>query len=367
MGNFRVLSDAAVLDILLNLPRSGILQLRDRLVGALIELSEGAERDYQPDASIVNRPEGMKCLFRPFSSAGAFGTKIVVTPAPSSPAANSLHGIISICDQDGLPLGVINAEEVTGYRTALSAIVPYLWRSHTDNIVVFGAGKQALWHLRFALSLRGDEIKTITVANRSAERAQQLISRLKEENQGRWKSTADFEYLSSSSSEYDAQLQYRLAAADAIFCTVGTKSPVFPAHYVTNGRKERNPYISAVGSWQADMLEVDPELLVQATNAAGGKLREQGSKLAVLVDDRESALKHSGEIVQSKLAAEYIVEIGEIEISRKRGEKLESLSTLEDGLIIYKSIGVSTTDLAIGTAILDIAEKKGAGTVIPEF
>ena len=33
------------------------------------------------------------------------------------------------------------------------------------RIVVFGAGKQALWHVRLALALRGDEIKHSAIVN----------------------------------------------------------------------------------------------------------------------------------------------------------------------------------------------------------
>lgn len=368
MSGFRVLSDDVVHDILINLSKPDILRLRDSLLECLMDISTGLERQYQPEVGVVNRPEGQRCLFRPFSSSTSFGTKVIVTPAPSSSAAGSLHGIIAVCDQDGHPTGVINAEEVTGYRTALSALIPYMWRRHTDNIVVFGAGKQALWHLRLALALRGDEITTITIVNRSEQRAQQLITTIKEENQARWKSPSTFEYLDPSLSDYQARLQYRLAVCDAIFCTVGTTAPVFPSQYVTNGKRNRYPYISAVGSWQEDMMELDPELLVYAIKNADESLRQgSGSKVAVLVDDRTSALKHSGEIVQSKVATEHLVEIGEVETSRRLGQNNHWLSSLEDGLLIYKSIGVSTTDLAIGNAILAFAEEQSVGIEIPNF
>ncbi|KAF2970925.1 hypothetical protein GQX73_g2627 [Xylaria multiplex] len=339
MGNLLVLGDSIVHDILINLSRAEILAFRDVLAGCLRDFSVGSEKSYQPPVGVVNRPEGQKCLFRPFTSSGAIGVKIVVDPAPSSTAAGALHGIITLCDSDGLPLGIINAEEVTGYRTALSALIPYLWRRYTDNIVVFGAGKQALWHLRLALALRGDEIKSIVIINRTAVRAEILINKIKEENYLRWKSTATIEHLNSSVLNFQELLKSHLSSADAIFCTVGTIEPLFPASHILAEAKERQPYISAVGSWQPDMIELDPELLRHAAKGESG-LTELTSG-SVLVDDCEGALLHSGEVIRSGLGIKDLVEVGEIEsIRQKKGGQWLPQIRLEEGLLMYKSVGV---------------------------
>lgn len=369
MGSFRVLSDSAVHDILINLPRADILGFRDTLAQCLVNFSTAQERQHQPPAGIVNRPEGQRCLFRLFTSPSNVGAKVIVSPSPSSPAAGSgLHGMIALCDQDGLPAGVLNAEEVTGYRTSLSALIPWLWRRRTDNIVVFGAGKQALWHLRLALALRGDEIRSVSVVNRSADRGRQLVEKLGSENSERWKSAAKLEYVDPSREDYDAWLQSNLAVADAVFCTVGTTTPLFPAKYVTGEKRERQPYVSAVGSWQPNMIELDPSLLQHVVGRPDVGFQWEGSSGGVvLVDDREGTSDHAGEVVASKLKAEDLVEVGEVEELKRRADNPELVRWLEDGLLVYKSVGVSLTDLYAGNAILALAEKRGAGTVIPEF
>ncbi|KAL4872606.1 hypothetical protein BDV12DRAFT_161851 [Aspergillus spectabilis] len=71
-----------------------------------------------------------------------------------------------------------HSEEFTASRTSLGSKLLYQHRHRTENIVVFGAGKQALWHLRLALVLYGSDIQTVTIINRCAKRAQQLIDRL---------------------------------------------------------------------------------------------------------------------------------------------------------------------------------------------
>ncbi|KAI1272990.1 hypothetical protein F5Y07DRAFT_276939 [Xylaria sp. FL0933] len=364
MGNLLVLGNSDIHNILINLSKPEILTFGDALVRCLMDYSVGAEREYQPAPGVINRPEGQKCLFRPFTSSDGVGTKIIVQPAPTSKAAGALRGMIAMCDEDGLPSGILNAEEITGYRTALIALTPYLWRRHTEKIVIFGAGKQALWHLRLALALRGDEIKSITVINRTVSRAEELLVKVKEENNGRWRSSATMQHIDPSRSDYQECLKMHLSTADAIFCTVGSTEPLFPASYVITEGRERQPYISAVGSWQPDMIELDPELLRQAV-----KRISPGSKAgSVLVDDRKWVLQHSGEAARSKIEPEHLVEIGEIE-KLQSGESDEQplRDWMKEGLLVYKSVGVGMTDLAASNAILAIARERRLGTTISNF
>lgn len=364
MGNLLVLGDSDIHDILINLSKEDILSFRDALARCLRAYSVGAEREYQPAPGVINRPEGQKCLFRPFTSSDGIGTKIIVQPAPTSKAAGALRGMVAMCDSDGLPSGILNAEEITGYRTALIALTPYLWRRHTEKIVVFGAGKQALWHLRLALALRGDEIESIVVINRTVSRAEALLAKVKEENNTRWKSAATMQHIDPSRSDFQECLKGHLAVANAVFCTVGSAEPLFPASYIITEGRERQPYISAVGSWQPDMIELDPELLLQAV-----KRISPGSKAgSVLVDDRKWVLEHSGEAARSKIGAEYLVEIGEIEaVQKDEGDKGPLQNWMKDGLLVYKSVGVGMTDLAASNAIMAIARERRLGTTISHF
>ncbi|KAK2603976.1 hypothetical protein QQS21_003812 [Conoideocrella luteorostrata] len=379
-----VLGNDAVHDLLISLSRPEIIKFHDQMADCLIEHSIGQERQYQPEASIVNRPEGHKILFRPFTSPSCVGTKIVVTPRPA-PVADTqkraaLGGIVTLCDTDGKPLAIINAKEVTGYRTTMSAMIPFLWRRDASSIVVFGAGLQALWHTRLALALRGSEIKSITVVNRSLSRAQDLIAQVKEENATWWKSQAKLESLDPSLPDYDDQLRSRLEKSSVIFCTVGSTSPVFPANYIGNiGHEKRattGPLITGVGSWQADMIEIDPGLVkyaVQCSNhidfASGNVKNDQRAKRGVIVvDSIQDSRAHAGEVVQSGLTTEEMMEVGEIIHRLRKGTlSAEVQEWIASGLLIYKSIGVSTTDIVAGEAVIDMAKRKHVGTLVPQF
>jgi ornithine cyclodeaminase/alanine dehydrogenase-like protein (mu-crystallin family) len=231
MGDCIVLNDTAVHEILVSLSKDEILIFIDSIATALKNISVNGDHEYQPSASIVNRPDGRKNLFRLFTSSTGVGAKIIVDPSralaneePSASEARrnrltSLHGVLALCDQNGYAAGFINAEELTGRRTFVSAMLLYTRRKDTTNIVVFGAGKQALWHSRLALALRGEEIKKITYINRSAERTKHLLEQIKKENEAQWKTTTVFEGIVLSTTSHDERLIQVLSQADVIFCT----------------------------------------------------------------------------------------------------------------------------------------------------
>ncbi|KAK5633593.1 hypothetical protein RRF57_009307 [Xylaria bambusicola] len=170
--------------------------------------------------------------------------------------------------------------------------------------------------------------------------------------------------IDPSHSDYQDCLKGYLSTADAIFCTVGSTEPLFPASYVLSEGRKRQPYVSAVGSWQPDMIELDPELLHQTVKGISSGSRA-GS---VLADDRKYVLEHSGEFARSKIGAENVVEIGEIENLQDSETDKEPLENwMKDGLLVYKSVGVGLTDLAASNAIMAIAKQRQLGTTISQF
>ncbi|KAF4556369.1 Ornithine cyclodeaminase-like protein 2 [Elsinoe fawcettii] len=379
-----ILGEKVIHDLLLNLERPDILYIHDELVSCLVKLTVEDERKYQPDASIVNRPEGQKILFRPFTSSNAMGTKIIATPRPvhtSEGVKNPpLDGVITICNDDGKPRGLLDGKEITGYRTTLSAMVPFLWRRNVANIVIFGAGMQAQWHCRLALALRGSEIRSITVVNRTASRAEEVVSQLRKENESIWKSQVKLEWLDPAQSEYDNLLRRLLEDASVIFCTTPSTSPLFPASVIIDHLEKDQgriaPLITAVGSWQADMLEIDPSLIhhaIRVSDSIDFSRRDSPSRHttkggAIVTDDREASLKHAGEVVQTGLKELQLVEIGDL-MDRKRRDTLsaELEGWMASGLLIYKSIGVSMTDLVTSNFILDFARRRSLGTKVTDF
>lgn len=368
MANIQILDNPKIHDLLINLSKEETIAFRQTIEQTFEQFSVDGERQHQPMPTVANRPSGQHTLFRPFTSDSSVGTKIIVNP-PLGPDGQKdpLHGIILLCDGKGNPTGILSAEEVTGYRTAMNAMVPFCWRRNVRNVLIFGGGVQAIWHTRLILALRGEEVKNITFVNRSKERIDKLIATVVEENQVRWKSTCTFHFINSTSSGFEQELKSRLAMVDCIFCTTPSKKPLFPSSYLTK-ETDRLPFISAVGSWQTDMIELDPELLRLAVATSDGYNPVTGvNQGTILTDDRDFALSGCGELVQSRVTAKDVVELGEI-IGLKNGKDSSSSLTnvdtdradrfISEGFVIYKSVGLSLTDLTSSNAILRIFNEK---------
>lgn len=365
MTNIQVLDNPTIHNLLINLSKEESLTFREIIERTLESFSVNGERQFQPPPSIVNRPSGQNTLFRPFTSDTCIGTKITVEPGPDGQGRKDpLHGLIVLTDGKGNPTGLLRSDEVTGYRTSMSAMVPFSWRKNVDHIVVFGTGVQALWHTRLILTFRGEEVKSITYIGRSNEQVDGLVATISSENRDRWRSGCSFQYINFTALDAQREIENCLRSADCLFCTTPSKEPLFPARYLTRTKGGRQPFVSAIGSWQPDMIELDPSLLHGTITASDGcnPLTEGGNRDMILVDDRDFGLENCGELVQSGIAANDVVELGEI-ISLKKGvgltkehEKVDWF--VSEGFVVYKSVGVSLTDLTVGIAILDLYKKQ---------
>lgn len=382
MSGLIVVGDSAVHDILIGQTRDETLAFQAALGDALVSLSSANEGKYQPVPGVVNRPTGQKVLFRAFTSAAAVGTKTIVSPvaetdpATGAKAAAPLRGMLSLCDINGLPRGVVNAADVTGYRTSLCALIPFTWRRTVRSVVVYGSGKQALWHIRLALALRGDEIDTIHVVNRSAETANSMIDRIRGENEVHWKSKATLTYVDPSQPGGGGSLAPILGSADVIFCTVPSTEPLFRLGDVLGsaGERQREPLITAIGAWQPQMIELDPDITRHAARVSAAAVGDDSFRGAVVVDDRHECKENTGDIIQSGLGSDQLIELGDIldwlreEPVTQRALSPEKLAAWTgEGFLVYKSIGVSVTDLVSGNKIVDLAREKNLGTLIPDF
>lgn len=102
------------------------------------------------------------------------------------------------------------------------------------------------------------------------------------------------------------------------------------------------------------MIELDPELLRRAVKDKKACNPKTGSSdRVVIVDDVKSVPTHSGEIIQSGLVGERLIELGEIVHIRRQTEDTVKTERLDEWLrtglvVVYKSVGVGRTDRAAG-------------------
>ena len=359
---FTILSDADVQTLLHNISQSDVQELASALNQALIQYSCNDELPYQPHRANVTRPNGQVSLFMPATTPSSIGVKMVgvapsQTPPPGEKPKPALRSVLTICDELGQAVGVLNAAELTAFRTSLGSMLLYRYRKKTENIIVFGAGKQAEWHIRLAILLKGDDIRKITIVNRSSARAKDLVDSLTQSKVGSHIKMEVFE-------EKENGLEDLITEADVMFCTTPSTSPLFPASYLlSDSGLSKSRFISAIGSYRLDMQEIDPELLKHITNPSG-PFASQVHQGYITVDSIKGCMDEAGELVAAGLKPEQMREAGKIDGLR---EEEGVQKWLEEGFVVYKSVGVGIMDIAIGKSLMDLAAEKGVGVHLDSF
>lgn len=230
------------------------------------------------------------------------------------------HGALTIMSSNGTPTGFLNAEEVTAFRTALCSSLLFCRRKSFKSITVFGAGRQAFWHIRLALLLRGSSLKTVNIISRTfSDRVRDLLktfyavdSEIKE-REG-WENVK-FSILTPGYGEYARLLKEQLRAADVIITTVPSTAPLFDPTILTSteGRR-KGRLIIAIGSYKPHMIEIPVEIFQQAVKPHEHRHYHKHASEGgvVVVDTLTGCLKEAGEIIQAGLSPKQLVEVGEL-------------------------------------------------------
>ncbi|EXJ90197.1 ornithine cyclodeaminase [Capronia coronata CBS 617.96] len=330
-----VLRDRDVLTLLSSLSQEESRRLLERLHDILREFSRNTR--VAPEERMIHQPEresittklGNTSLFMPSSTTTSTGIKVVTL------SSGGLKGSINVFAPEGDLLGVLNAAEVTAFRTALAVMIPYARYQHSKaKVVVFGAGRQAEWHIKLALLL--SDIKQVTVVNRSSPRRMELLF---EEMAQRYPETK-LTLLLKTAPDYDSQLRSRLEDSDVIFCCTPATTPHFPYTYLS--AKPR--FISLIGSYKPFMQEVDSQTLL-----SGGR---------IYVDTKEGCLVEAGELIKANVTADQLIEIGEL-----HGD--DPLTAA--GNVVFKCVGLGIMDIVIARELLAMAEEKGLGLLVDDF
>lgn len=327
-------------------------------------------------------------------------TSMASEPMSTKSSGTSPKGSLTLFERDGTPRALVNAEELTAFRTALASTMLFKKRTNVHDVVIFGAGKQAYWHARLALLLRPDDVHHLNIINRSFDTSKHMLKELFSDS---WpvklnRSRVQTMIITPSHVEYDRHLREMVRKASAIFCTTPATQPLFPPEILTSteGRK-KGRYIAAVGSYKPHMCEIHPHIIRQAVAPTHRhhhhRHAQQGG--AIVVDSVESALREAGELIQAGLGGREVVELGELILLKREAEqrRKESTTSLDsDGIeigekkgkagdeadkslhewlcrgnVIYKSVGLGLMDVTVGGDLVRVADERGVGTIIDNF
>jgi alanine dehydrogenase len=256
----------------------------------------------------------------PAALPGCAGMKWV-NAHPQNPSRNlpSVMAIMIYNDSEtGYPLAIMDATEITAYRTGAAAAIAskYLARQDSCTMGIIGAGRQAYTQILAHAGLFSPI--SINVFDISTDAVDRLIS-----------SFPQFSIKNCPVQE---------AAASDIVCTLTpSRSPIVKKEWTIGGT-----HINAVGADAAGKQELDPSILKEAI---------------VIVDDLEQA-SAAGEINVPIQKGIYTIQevhgtLAELVMGKKNGRTDDKVIT------VFDSTGIAIEDIAVAKHLFEKAQQVG--------
>lgn len=274
-----------------------------------------------PARTRVDMPTG-QFLVMPSCFGGFAGVK-VATVAPENPARGlpRIQARYLVFDAETLSLQAeLDGTALTTLRTpavSIAAVRDAFTRfDDRVNVVVFGAGPQAIGHL--------DTIRDCLDESRQIDRVT-FVVRQPDRVTVPDRYAAVAEVLASG----DERVTDALQGADVVVCSTTASTPVFDSRWVSD-----RAIVIAVGSHDPDAREVDGALCARAL---------------VIVETVDNAMRECGDIVMA-------VDEGSLRVDQLVTIKSVATDGLpeHDGPIFFKSCGMSWQDLAVASAIASV-------------
>jgi len=256
----------------------------------------------------------------PAALPGCAGMKWVnVHPGNPSLGLPSVMAVLIYSDPEtGYPLAIMDATEITAYRTGAAAAIAskYLARRSPHTMGVIGAGYQAYTQiLAHAELFNPISINAFDISKAAVGRLGRSLPQLS--------------VKSCSVQE---------AAASDIVCTLTpSRSPVVKREWIMPGT-----HINAVGADAPGKQELEPSILKEAI---------------VVVDDLTQA-SHSGEInvpIEKGLysTSEVYGTLAEVIVGKKKGR------TDSRAITVFDSTGIAVEDIAVAKLLFEKAQQAG--------
>ncbi len=262
-------------------------------------------------------------------ASATLGLKVVCVMAQGSGSRHDSHQglVVLFSTENGTPLGIFEASEITSIRTAAASAVATraLARAGSRTLGLLGTGIQARAHLEAMLLVRPFE----RVLAFSPDRA----------------SCATFARTATDrhgvSVEAVASAREAVRESDVVCTVTSSSSPVLQGTWLRAGT-----HVNAVGACMRHARELD-----------GDAVR----RCRLFVDRLESAREESGDFLlaveEGCIGPDHIVgELGDVLLQRLPGRRNE------DEITLFDSVGLAIEDLAAARHLLERAEQEGAGT-----
>lgn len=269
-------------------------------------------------------PDG-EFLIMPSEGARNSGVK-AATIAPKNPVRGleKIQGIYILFDSDTLaPLATMDGAELTAIRTPATtlAAVRHIAQAAPEDerigngphVLVFGAGVQALNHIRAARAVFADA--TFSVVGKRTHRVAELAATL----------AAEGIKVQDASGEMEAAV----AAADVVLCVTSSPEPLFDGSLPRDGA-----IIASVGQHGLDAREVDATLVLRSD---------------VVVEGRASSWRESGNLIPARSVEEW----QEIEPINLKELVAGKLVRRPGTCCLYTGVGMAWEDLITAAVVYE--------------
>jgi ornithine cyclodeaminase/alanine dehydrogenase-like protein (mu-crystallin family) len=264
----------------------------------------------------VSEQDSTVLLLMPtWHSQSSMGVKLVtVSPENSARQLPTVHSIFILFDtKTGVPIAMIDGEELTLRRTAAASALAstYLSRPDSTTLLIVGTGKLAPYMAAAHCAAR--PIRNIKVWGRSQEKAEYTAQQIR---------LQDLPQGVIVQAVTDLELEAR--NADIISCATTSTTPIVLGQWIQPGA-----HVDLVGGFKPNMREADDDLIRTAT---------------VFVDTMAGALAEAGDLIQpiasgSFSPAAVAAELADLSAGRHNGRSNALQVTL------FKSVGTGIEDL----------------------
>jgi ornithine cyclodeaminase/alanine dehydrogenase-like protein (mu-crystallin family) len=270
-------------------------------------------------------------LFMPARVGDDLGAKVVsVFPRNAARGLETVQGDLLLLDATtGRPAALMDARELTAIRTGAASglATDLLAVPSARTAAILGTGALAADQLRAVCAVR--PIERVHIYSRDPAHVAAFVARMHQEVTAEVMPAA-----SAAEAVHDA---------DVICAATTSAAPV-----VTGRDLKLGAHVNGVGSYTAEMQEVDEETV-----------RRAGT---VFVDCRAAALAEAGDVVialrRGAIGEGDLIELGTVAAGRHPGR------SAADTITFFKSVGVAVQDVAAGAEVLRRARELGLGTEV---
>ncbi|MFJ7407085.1 MULTISPECIES: ornithine cyclodeaminase family protein [unclassified Lysinibacillus] len=249
----------------------------------------------------------------------------------------TLIGMIAVFDAEtGMPIGMTDAAYITGMRTGAAGALgaKYLAREDAENLLIVGAGNQAIFQIAATLTTI-PTIKKVRVASQQLANAKSFVEGISQQLKHQFGINVD-----NIKFEAVDDLEQAVNDSHIIITVTPSRNPIIRKEWLKKGT-----HISCIGADMEGKQEIDPEILPSSL---------------IFVDD----MKHCKEVGEIEIPLKQgiinetniIGELGDLIIGKVKGR------TSNEQITIFDATGMALLDIATADMALKEAEQNKLGS-----